>query len=82
MKKLKFIGAAVALALVPASAFAAADCCAGKQCCKNGADCCKDGKGDCCKDMKKGGAATDAHAGHDTGAVSHAGHKMPASPKN
>ena len=52
MKKLKFIGVAVALALVPATAFAA-DCCAGKECCKDGAD--------CCKDMKKGGD----HAGHN-----------------
>ena len=62
MKSFKFIGAAVALALVPATAFAAADCCAAKECCKDGADCCKDGsKKDCCHDMKKGGD----HAGHD-----------------
>ena len=59
MKTIKFIGAAIALALVPATAFAAADCCAGKECCKD-----KDGaKKDCCadmKDMKHG-----EHAGHD-----------------
>jgi hypothetical protein len=52
MKKLKFIGVAVALALAPATAFAA-DCCAGKECCKDGAD--------CCKDMKKGGDNADHH---------------------
>ena len=45
MKTIKFIGAAIALALVPATAFAAADCCAGKECCKDGADCCKDKDG-------------------------------------
>ncbi len=57
MKTIKFIGAAIALALVPATAFAAADCCAGKECCKDGAkkDCCAD-----MKDMKHG-----EHAGHD-----------------
>lgn len=66
MKTIKFIGAAIALALVPATAFAAADCCAGKECCKDGADCCKDKDGakkDCCadmRDMKHG-----EHAGHD-----------------
>jgi len=68
MKTIRFIGAAVALALVPATAFAAADCCSDRTCCKDGADCCKDGKGDCCKDMKKGGD----HAGHDM-----SGMKMP-----
>lgn len=45
MKTIKFIGAAIALALVPATAFAAAGCCADKTCCKDGADCCKDMKG-------------------------------------
>ena len=60
MMKLKLIGAALALAL-PTAAFAAAPCCANMACCKEGADCCKDGKKDCCADMKKGGD----HAGHD-----------------
>lgn len=61
MKTMTFIGAAIALALVPATAFAAAaDCCADKTCCKDGADCCKDAKKDCCDGMKKGGD----HAGH------------------
>ncbi len=69
MKTIKFIGAAIALAFVPATAFAAADCCASMACCKDGADCCNDGKGDCCKDMAKGGD----HANH---AMS--GMKMPA----
>lgn len=52
MKKLSIIGAALALA-IPATAFAAADCCAGMTCCK-------DGTGDCCHDMNMGGD----HAGH------------------
>jgi len=60
MKMLSIMGAALALA-VPATAYAASDCCKDMACCKDGADCCKDGKGDCCKDMKKGGD----HAGHD-----------------
>ncbi|MES3097350.1 hypothetical protein O6012_17665 [Sphingomonas aerolata] len=60
MTKFKLIGAALALAL-PTAAFAAGSCCADMACCKDGADCCKDGKGDCCKDIKKGGD----HAGHD-----------------
>lgn len=68
MKTFTFIAAAVTLALVPATAFAAADCCAGKECCKDGADCCKDGKADCCKDMKKKGAE---HAGHDMSGMPH-----------
>jgi len=59
MKTIRLIGAAVALALVPASAFAAVDCCADKTCYKDGADCCKDGKKDCCEDMKKGGDHAD-----------------------
>jgi hypothetical protein len=51
MTKFKLIGAALALAL-PTAAFAAGSCCADMACCKEGADCCKDGKhGD--------------HAGHD-----------------
>lgn len=53
MTKLKLIGAALALAL-PTAAFAAGSCCADMACCK-------DGKGDCCAEMKKGGD----HAGHD-----------------
>ena len=64
MKKLSIIGAALALA-IPATAYAAADCCKEMSCCKEGAECCKDGKGDCCKDMKHG----DDHAGHDTPAA-------------
>ena len=62
--KSKFIGAALALILTPATAFAAADCCKDMACCKDGADCCKDKdakKADCCADMEKGGT----HAGHD-----------------
>lgn len=65
MKMLSIMGAALALAL-PASAYAAADCCRDMACCKEGADCCKGGKGDCCKDMKMGG--------------DNAGHDMPAAP--
>jgi len=62
--KIKYIGAAIALALVPATAFAAANCCTDKACCKEGADCCKDGaKKDCCADMKDMGHGD--HAGHD-----------------
>lgn len=60
MKKLSILGAALALA-IPATALAAADCCAGMACCKDGADCCKDRKADCCNEMKMGGD----HAGHD-----------------
>ena len=66
MTKFKRIGAALALA-IPTTVFAAAPCCADMACCKEGADCCKDGKKECCADMKKGG--------------DHAGHDMPASPK-
>lgn len=65
MKTIKFVAAAIALSLVPAAAFAATDCCAGKECCKDAKDCCKDGKGDCCKDMKGGD-----HAGHDMSGMS------------
>lgn len=57
--KLPIIAAALAL-VFPVTAYAAADCCNGMECCKDGADCCKDGKGDCCKDMRQGGD----HAGH------------------
>ena len=39
MKTIKFVTAAIALSLVPATAFAAADCCASKECCKDGKDC-------------------------------------------
>ncbi len=53
MKKISIIAAALLLG-VPATAYAAADCCKGMTCCKQDADCCKDGKSDCCKDMKKG----------------------------
>lgn len=66
MKKLSIICAALALA-IPATAYAAADCCKDMACCKEGADCCKDkqaGKS-CCDHDKK-----DKHAGHD----------MPAAP--
>ncbi|GAA0732230.1 hypothetical protein [Sphingomonas japonica] len=52
MKKFSIICAALTLAL-PATAYAAADCCKDMACCKDGAD--------CCKDMKKGGE----HADHD-----------------
>ena len=52
MKTFSIIGAALALA-IPATAYAAADCC-------KDMTCCKDGKGDCCDDMKAGGD----HAGH------------------
>ena len=45
MKKLSIICAALALA-IPATVYAAADCCKDMACCK-------DGKGDCCEDMKK-----------------------------
>ena len=62
MTKFKLIGAALALAL-PTAAFAAGSCCAGMTCCKEAADCCKDGKGDCCADMKSGKQG--GHAGHD-----------------
>ncbi len=51
MNTLKIIAAAIAFTLVPATAFAAANCCAGKECCKDGAD--------CCNDMKEG--ANQAH---------------------
>ena len=53
MKMLPIIGAALALA-VPATAYAAADCCEDMACCKDGADCCKDkqaGKSCCDHDM-------------------------------
>lgn len=53
MKKLSIISVALALA-VPATAYAAADCCKDMACCK-------DGKDHCCRDMKKDGI----HAGHD-----------------
>ncbi|HVF94666.1 MAG TPA: hypothetical protein VM900_10175 [Sphingomonas sp.] len=69
MKKLSIIGAALALA-VPATAYAAADCCKEMACCKDKGDCCKDkqtGKS-CCGDGK--------HNEHDE----HAGHDMPAAP--
>lgn len=59
MTKLKLIGAALAFTL-STGALAAGSCCADMTCCKEGADCCKDGKGECCKDMKGGD-----HAGHD-----------------
>ena len=67
MTKLKLIGAALALAL-PTAAFAAdAGCCADKTCCKDGADCCKDGKAaGCCDDHAKGG-----NAGHDMSGMKH-----------
>jgi len=58
MKTIKFVTAAVALSLVPATAFAVADCCAGNECCK-------DGKGDCCKEMKGGD-----HVGHHMSGMS------------
>jgi hypothetical protein len=51
MKKLLIMGATLALA-IPATAYAAADCCKGMTCCK---------EADCRKDMKKGGD----HAGHN-----------------
>jgi hypothetical protein len=60
MNRIKIVAAAAALA-IPGVSFATADCCAGKECCKERADCCKDGKGDCCRDKKSGGE----HAGHD-----------------
>ena len=60
MKRFAMIGAAFALAS-SATANAAADCCKEMTCRKEGAYCCKDGKGDCCKDLKQGGD----HAGHD-----------------
>lgn len=74
MKKISIIAAALALG-IPATAYAAADCCKGMECCKDGADCCKDDKADCCKDMKKDGN----HASHDMSS-DHAGH-APAQPK-
>ena len=46
MTKFKLIGAAFALTLSTAAfATAAADCCPGMACCKDGADCCDHAKG-------------------------------------
>lgn len=72
MKKLSIIGAALALA-IPATAYAAADCCKDMACCKEKAEG-KDG-GDCCKDKQTGKSCCDDDK-HDQ----HAGHDMPAAP--
>lgn len=56
MKKFKFIGAALALSLVPATAWAA-------DCCKEGAKCCKE-HAECCKDHKPSGGDHGDHGDH------------------
>lgn len=62
MKSLSIIGAVLALA-IPATAYAAADCCKDMACCTDKADCCKEkqaGKSCCDHDM---------HAGHDASVI-------------
>ena len=71
MTKLKLIGSALALSLSGAAFAAGASCCADMACCKEGADCCKEQKGnkvDCC-DKKDGGKPN--HAKHDMSGMKH-----------
>lgn len=65
MKKFKFIGAAMALAFVPATAWAA-------DCCKEGAECCKQ-HADCCNDHKPADGGHGDHGSH--GAPGEGGHQ-------